>query len=515
MLKAGLVSLVILGSIITNPVSVLSAETGASVQQDMSNVAVLAASYKIADYDSVDYISRYGRRSTLSVSGGKLMLKSSCASDVRIEVRDNSTYKRLASDSSADGNVTVNAASKMKRNRLCYVNLSLSADGVDYLYGDNFIIKDDNGDLHFVVSPVYEYNREKCSEMWTDANSLKECLQPQNDVDCDDPMVIAKSNEICRGLTNDWEKAFAIYTFVTNELIYDDIQVEDQKYVYQDDVPTLLRRKMGICEGFANVFVALCRVQKIPAVVQFGVTQSFDVFLNDKTKRDSEWPNHAWAAVYLGNEWFFVDPTFDNQNHFTGKSRDTGKVTRDTGRYDYYLQTLETFSMLHKVCDADTIHGIESSGSCGTDATYKITRDGTLTIYGKGEIKLPEGINGFSKVVFAPDSNITSIGEDCFVDCDLITEVILPETVTEIKNKAFNTCEDLQYIYLPLGLKSIGQEAFDFCDELAYVYVPDSVTRIDKYAFDDCPRLMISIPKSLKGFDGENYVNPYRIIVRN
>ena len=78
-----------------------------------------------------------------------------------------------------------------------------------------------------------------------------------------------------------------------------------------------------------------------------------------------------------------------------------------------------------------------------------------------------------------------------------------------------NTCEDLHYIYLPDGLKSIGQEAFDYCDELVYVYVPDSVTKIESYAFDDCPRLIISIPGALRGFEKENYLESYRIIVRN
>ena len=142
------------------------------------------------------------------------------------------------------------------------------------------------------------------------------------------------------------------------------------------------------------------------------------------------------------------------------------------------------------------------------DATFTISRDGTLTIYGSGTIQMPYGVNGFSKIVFAPDSNITCIGKKCFFDCDLITEVILPDTVKEIGQEAFNSCEDLEYIYFPEGLERIGQEAFDVCDELAYVRIPDSVKRLGSWAFDDCPRLYISLPSKFKGYDAKYQTKP-------
>ncbi len=157
---------------------------------------------------------------------------------------------------------------------------------------------------------------------------------------------------------------------------------------------------------------------------------------------------------------------------------------------------------------------MEETGSCGSNATYEISRDGTLTIYGSGEIKMPEGCNGFTKVVFDPDSNITSIGEDCFIDCDLLTMVILPDTVTKINDGAFYTCEDLEYVYIPEGVTYIGQEAFDFCDELAYIRVPDSCNEIGSWAFDDCGRLYLSIPSDLEGFNSGYYLDPMYIEVR-
>ena len=471
-------------------------------------------SFDEAEFTSIEFTSRTGNKTILSVRGEDLVMESDCARDVSIKVREYGSYKQVASTTSDNGYVTMDLADKLREGRLYYIPMYYVADNVEYEFQDIYITRNSDGDLSFIQSPVYEYNVSKCSELWTDAKSLDECLQAQNDVDCNDPLVIDVSNNLCAGLSNDWDKVFAIYTYIISEFAYDDIQLQDGHYVYQDDCASLIRRKIGICEGFGNLFAALCRVQKIPAVVEFGCTETFETFLTDPTKRESELANHAWAAVYLGDQWYFVDPTFDGGKHFTGNSRSTGTITDDGYTYDYYLMSLEAFSMKHKILDADTIHGIESSGSCGPTATYTISRDGTLTISGSGEIAMPSGVNGFNKVVFAPDSNITVIGYQCFIDCDLITEIILPDSVTMIKDQAFNTCEDLKYIYLPEGLESIGQEVFDYCDELAYVYVPDSIKNIGRYTFDDCPRLIVSVPEHLKDFAAGNYVEPYKIIVR-
>ena len=48
-------------------------------------------------------------------------------------------------------------------------------------------------------------------------------------------------------------------------------------------------------------------------------------------------------------------------------------------------------------------------------------------------------------------------------------------------------------------------------DELAYVRVPDSVTDLGQWAFDDCPRLYISVPSSLDGFDSNYDIEPMHI----
>jgi len=509
MIVKGIVSFAVVSAI---SISMLGGVVNADY---ISNATVNINNCEAADYTSVNYTCKNGEPVVLSISGGNLHMQSACATSIEMLVKSLDSGSTIAHKSTMDHVFDLAVADNMDSSTVYYVDLKYTAESVQYRFTDLYLMKNSSGNMVFVKSPVYDFNVERCSEMWTDDQSLAECLLPQNDIECDDPYVIRVCNEICEGCTTDWEKSFAIYTYVTSEFAYDDVQLEDNHYAYQDDAVSLLHRRIAICEGMANVFTALCRAAGIPAVVQFGVSENFSDFVNQSSKRDNEWPNHAWAAVCLDGTWYFVDPTFDNGSSYEGSSRSTGTISRGRHVYNYYLCSLETFSYDHKICDADTVHGIESTGSCGDSATYSISRDGTITFYGSGEIKLPSGVNGFSKVVFDEDSNITCIGEKCFIDCDLITQVILPDTVVEIKDEAFNTCEDLEYVYLPEGLQRIGQEAFDICDELAYVYVPDSVTHMSVYAFDDCPRLIISIPSHLEGFDAQNYVPSHRIIVRD
>lgn len=466
-----------------------------------------------ADYNSVDFVSRNGGLIQFYVSGSNIGVNTDCADNIEIDIVTESN-NQVGGPFYADGSAEFDVSGIVDTNTIYYVVFYYTAEGIDYMQWDIYITKDGSGNIRLVKSQFYEFNVERCSELWTDAQSLEECLQPQNDVNCDDPSVIAKAQMITAGCTTDWEKSFNIYQYIVQEFCYDYIQVEDNSVVYQDDSTALLRRKIAVCEGFGNTFVSLCRAVGVPAAVSFGIGTTGDDAIHGNSIVNDEGPNHAWACVCLGGKWYHVDPTWDMGNAYEGNAYNNGEITWAEESYDFYLLPLEIFSMTHKICDADTIHGIESGGSCGDSATYTISRDAVLTISGSGEVVLPYGVNGFRFVVFEEGSTITAIGEACFVDCDALEQVILPDTVTRIEDHAFVTCEDLRYIYLPEGLQHIGDSAFDYCDELSYVYIPDSVNSIDEYAFDDCPWLIISVPSRFSNIANGYNIQPYEIIVR-
>lgn len=60
--------------------------------------------------------------------------------------------------------------------------------------------------------------------------------------------------------------------------------------------------------------------------------------------------------------------------------------------------------------------------------------------------------------------------EDWFRCSDIITNVILPDSVMKIVDDAFYGCQGLKSIMIPDSVVSIGNKAFDMCDGLSTVY---------------------------------------------
>ncbi len=488
-------------------------QTAAISAPDLINETKLASrALEAADFTEIDYPALDGSRIRMGVDGKEFYVDSDNVSSFTVQLF-NPKY-RIAKNGKTfrERSFSVDLSSEMDRNTIYGVMVSYLMDDIVFSLHSNFIFRDKSGNLHFYKTSCYEFNLDRTGELRTDPASLDDYLKPQNDVESDNPCIVSYSNQICENCTDDRQKVFAIYSYVTNRMAYDSVQVTD-KHVYQDDALLVMRRSIAVCEGFANAFTALCRAQGIPATVEYGLGLSSYDSMTGSEKEDNEIADHAWAAVCLDGEWLFVDPTYDIVHYYEGYGIESTDK-KNNPYYSFFLMPLEAFSFEHKILDSDTVHGYERSGSCGSDARYSVSRDGTLTISGSGEIKLPYGVNDFSRVVFAPDSNITTIGKECFLDCDLLTQVILPDSVTRIEAGAFSTCEDLEYVYIPDGVTYIGRNAFFTCDELAYVRVPDSVKEIGKNAFDRCPRLILSVPAGFKKVTRNYSVKPYYVEAR-
>ena len=96
-----------------------------------------------------------------------------------------------------------------------------------------------------------------------------------------------------------------------------------------------------------------------------------------------------------------------------------------------------------------------------------------------------------------PDS-VTSIKTNVFNGCTSLTSVTIPSSVTSIGNWAFYYCEGLTSVTIPNSVKSIGNYAFMGCTGLASVTIPNSVTSIGRSAFNSCKGLTsITIPSSV------------------
>ncbi len=96
-----------------------------------------------------------------------------------------------------------------------------------------------------------------------------------------------------------------------------------------------------------------------------------------------------------------------------------------------------------------------------------------------------------------PDS-VTSIGDEAFFACDSLTSVEIGDSVTLIGVDAFSSCTNLKSITIPDSVTSIGAGAFDYCTSLTSVEIGDSVTLIGSSAFYKCSSLTsVVIPDSV------------------
>ena len=96
-----------------------------------------------------------------------------------------------------------------------------------------------------------------------------------------------------------------------------------------------------------------------------------------------------------------------------------------------------------------------------------------------------------------PDS-ITKIGDFAFQWCSSLTNITIPASVTQIGNYAFYNCFSLTNITIPNGVTKIKDFAFGRCSSLTSITMPDSITQIGKGAFSDCSSLTnITIPDSV------------------
>jgi len=104
-------------------------------------------------------------------------------------------------------------------------------------------------------------------------------------------------------------------------------------------------------------------------------------------------------------------------------------------------------------------------------------------------------------------SNITSIGENAFRNCDDLTSVKMPEGLTEIENFAFQNCHALLSVSFPSTLTVIGFYAFQNCMGLSSLVIPEGVIEIVDYSFKNCGGLKsLSLPSSVTSIWEEAFI---------
>ncbi|MBQ3419724.1 MAG: leucine-rich repeat protein [Erysipelotrichaceae bacterium] len=256
-----------------------------------------------------------------------------------------------------------------------------------------------------------------------------------------------------------------------------------QDYNTSVNLPNPIRKGysfLGWYDGDTKVTSLKVPAKNITLKAKWGLnTYNIKYTLNGGTNNT----NNPSTYTYEDNEITLLDPTREGYT-FVGWYLNNEKIT-----------SIPHHSTGDKTIEAKWNYLVVKSGECGSNATYKIFADNSITITGSGNIynysidSAPwYGYrNTIENVVIGND--ITSIGNYAFRGCSSLTSITIPSSAKTIGNYVFSGCSSLTSITIPDSVTSIGNYAFQGCSSLKSITMPNAVMTIGKSIFDGCSSL--------------------------
>lgn len=147
-----------------------------------------------------------------------------------------------------------------------------------------------------------------------------------------------KTDIISNASGNNYEKIKYVHDWIVDNVKYDTANSDNSTNIYG----CLVKRNV-VCEGYARTFKYLMDELQIPCVLVSGIAVDED----GKSER------HAWNYVYIKNDWYAIDTTWDDPI-IIGNGRVDSSI-----KYKYFLKGSKTMNKDHTTNGQITKNGFE------------------------------------------------------------------------------------------------------------------------------------------------------------
>ena len=104
---------------------------------------------------------------------------------------------------------------------------------------------------------------------------------------------------------NDRDKVRAIFRWLADRVAYDSEAFLANKPPKNVSAKDVLKGRLTVCDGYANLFVALAKEAGLDAVKMLGYARGYGNVPGEKIAT-----NHAWNAVKIDGKWTLLDATW-------------------------------------------------------------------------------------------------------------------------------------------------------------------------------------------------------------
>jgi hypothetical protein len=117
--------------------------------------------------------------------------------------------------------------------------------------------------------------------------------------------VAALAKYLATPARRDHEKARSIFRWLADRVAYDFEALRTNQLPKDVSAAGVLKNRLTVCDGYANLFVALAREAGLDAVKIHGYARGFGYKPGEKIDT-----NHAWNAVKIDGAWMLLDATW-------------------------------------------------------------------------------------------------------------------------------------------------------------------------------------------------------------